>query len=86
MLSIGWVIFWKTVIVGVWAIALERWQTFKRRRVANGIELTLNPKTGRYQPNNWPETFEIWARRIFFSALAIWLVFCAFVTYIVVAA
>ncbi len=36
MLGIGWVMFVKALVLGVWIIALERWQAFKRKRVENG--------------------------------------------------
>lgn len=70
-MNLGLVMFGKAVIIGIAVIALERWQSFKKQRIEAGIELKLNPKTGRYEPSNWPETFEFWFKRIFWTAVAL---------------
>jgi len=62
MLSIGWVVFWKAVILGAWAGVLEVWGSKKARHRAKGIELRLNKKTGIYVPFDPYERVEHYAR------------------------
>lgn len=58
MLSIGWVMFWKAVVIAVWAATCEAWSAFKAKRAANGIPLRLNKQTGVYTPDDWPQAVE----------------------------
>lgn len=55
MLSIGWVMFWKAVVIAVWVAICEAWSAFKAKRASNGIPLRLDRKTGAYTPDDWPQ-------------------------------
>lgn len=49
-MSIGWVMFWKAVVLAIWAVAVERWQSAKEARREAGIELRFNKQTGLHEP------------------------------------
>ena len=53
MLSIGWVMFWKAVVVAVWILIVERWASFRKRRRDDGLPLKLNRRTGAYEVRDW---------------------------------
>lgn len=46
--SIGWVMFWKALVVTVWAVLVERWQAAKRKRQSSGIEMRYNKRSNTY--------------------------------------
>lgn len=52
-MSIGLVMFWKAVVVTLWAVAVERWDAFRQKRAGEGLPLKLNRKTGVYQVRDW---------------------------------
>lgn len=59
-MSIGLVMFLKSLLLmavaGVWDV----WLAFKARHVERGLPLRQNRKTGVYEAHNWPE---LWQRR-----------------------
>ncbi len=63
MLSIGWVMFWKAVVVAVWVAIVERWQSARRKSRAAGVKLRLDPKTGTYVEHCPYARTELWLRR-----------------------
>ena len=67
-MSIGWVMFWKAVVLAVWAVIAERWQAAKKKAATN---LLLDPATGRYVPDDRPVRIEKWLRRGFYLGLAL---------------
>lgn len=58
-MSIGLVMFWKAVVMAVWAAIVERWQAYRAHRKEQGIQLVLDPRTGVYRAKvDWPEVLE----------------------------
>lgn len=57
-MSIGWVIFWKAVVVAVWAAAFARYRAFKRKRKERGLPLRLDVRRGVYVVDDRLERFE----------------------------
>lgn len=58
MLSIGWVVFWKSVVVAVWIAIVAQWAAFRKRRAEKGLPLTLDKRTGVYVVKDWPDRVE----------------------------
>ena len=79
--SIGWVMFWKAVIVGLWGAFAGWWVTFRKRRQET-LELRYNPRNGRYEAFDWAEVAEravIYGRNMLYGfGIATW-IFCAYV-------
>ena len=48
MLSIGWVMFWKAIVLAVWTALAERWRHYKKQRRAGGIELRYDERRAVY--------------------------------------
>lgn len=70
MLSIGWVIFWKSIVVALWAALAEHWAEFRKRRAANGLQLKQN-RRGVYVVSDWAARVENALRRAW--NIALWL-------------
>lgn len=77
-MSIGWVMFWKAIVLGIWAGIVERWQSKKEAHRANGLELRYNPKTGSY------EAYCPYTRAEQLGRRALWIVGVPFAIYTVV--
>lgn len=65
-----WLIFWKGVVLAVWAATLERWITFKKRRKREGLPLQLNKRTGVHEVRDWTVTVDRAARWMSNGAMA----------------
>lgn len=63
MLSIGWVMFWKAVVLGLYAVARDTWAALKRKNIENGLRLKQN-RHGVYVPDDRLQNIERWTRRI----------------------
>lgn len=84
MLSIGWVIFWKALIVTAWATATARWLSYKKRRKEAGLPLRKD-RRGVYVVDDRLERYERIARRLFIGGLAIFILYGLVVVYLLVA-
>lgn len=75
--SIGWVIFWKCVVVGVWAGIAARWAAYRKRRHEEGLSLKQN-RDGVYVVSDWTrhvDTGAIWIRNAVYGfTFALWTV------------
>lgn len=63
--SIGWIIFWKCVVVGVWAGIVARWQSYRKERHQRGLELKPN-RQGVYVASDWTRYVDLsalWLKR-----------------------
>lgn len=47
-MSIGWIMFWKAVVVAVWIAVLERYRAYKARRRVSGIVMQYDARRGCY--------------------------------------
>lgn len=78
LVSIGWVMFWKAVVVGLWGALAGWWVTFRKRRQQT-IDLRYNSKRDRYEAFDWTEVAErcvIYARNMLIGlCVACWLFF-----------
>jgi hypothetical protein len=63
MLSLGWLVFFKALVVTLWAATVEVWQAFRKRRAEMGLPLRQD-RTGVYVPRDWAETVERTVRTI----------------------
>lgn len=80
MLGIGWLMFWKALIVSAGVAALDAWALFKRRRIEKGIPLKF--KDGVYRPSNWPERAERITRFAFWSIFVVLNLLAALVVFL----
>lgn len=84
MLSIGWVMFWKAVVVAVWIALVVRYRAMKAKRREKGVTLVLDPRRGTYY-----DPFERWEGRLklaIFALGGLFLIYAAFVVYVLVSA
>ena len=81
MLSIGWVMFGKAVVLAIWIAAVECWRSFKRRRIENGLPMRRN-RDGVYVPDDRIERLEKWARRVSFTLLGAFILYGALMVYL----
>lgn len=63
-MSIGWIIFWKSVVLAVFAALLERWTAFREKRAKQGLPLRYSRKKGRYVVFDWTAYAERFARAL----------------------
>ena len=82
-MSIGWVMFWKAVVLAVWAVIAERWQAAKKKAATN---LVLDYTTGRYVPDDRLVRIETWLRRLFYAGLVLMVVAVAALFWLFIAA
>lgn len=80
-MSIGWVLFFKSIVVAIWAAIVESWDAFRQRRAEKGIPLRLN-RRGVYEARDWAATVENVVRFIgrvgmFIAAIAMVFGLCA---------
>lgn len=52
MLSIGWLMFWKSIVIGIWIGIMAWWDTAKQRHAEKGVELRFDKKRGSYVARN----------------------------------
>lgn len=75
-MSIGLVMFWKAVVLAIWATIVERWQAYRQHRKAQGIVLVQDPRTGVYRAKvDWPEVLErslIIGRNALYTLCTVW--------------
>ena len=75
-MSIGWIMFWKAVVVAVWIVIVERWVAFRRRRQQEGLPMRYSKRSDSYVVHDWTDwvnTAFRWGKYAFFAfALAIW--------------
>lgn len=81
--SLGWVIFWKSIVVAVLAACGERWTHMKRMEAESGLPMRQG-KDGVYRACSRLLTIEKWARRIFWVAFPIFVAYSFFVAYVLV--
>lgn len=77
VLSIGWIIFWKAVILGIWASVAESWLSYRRKRRAEMvIPMAYSRLSKGHVENDWTAKLERFLIRcrtlIFFAFLAFW--------------
>ena len=69
-MSLGWIIFWKSVIVSVWALIVERWAAYKiKQNPERSVKL---------------ERIERISLRVFWIAFAVFNVYALFVVYVII--
>ena len=83
-MSIGWVMFWKAIVLAVIATAGGLWQGYKAKRRAEGIPLRYDTRRRVYIPDNKLERFELWARRVFYVAAGAFFLFSLLVAGLIV--
>lgn len=67
MLSAGWIVFWKAVVLGVFSVFADWWNAEKARRYLN-----LRPnKDGVYVPDDRMDRIERIARRTAWTSFAL---------------
>lgn len=54
--------FWKAVVVALWVAAVESWQAYRKRRMADGLPLKMNRK-GVYVVSDWTAKVD-WSFRL----------------------
>lgn len=62
MLSIGWVMFWKAVVVAVWLAITESWLAYRKRRKAQGLPMRYSRRIDAYVESDWTEWLDNIAR------------------------
>ena len=73
MLSLGWVVFWKAVVVALFGAATEAWFDFRKKRAQQGLPLRQD-ENGVYVPYDWAEKVELairFAGRCIMNATAV---------------
>jgi hypothetical protein len=84
VLSIGWVMFWKAVVLAVLAICGGLWQDYKARRKAAGISLRFDKRRKTYVADDRLERFEVWARRIFWTLATLFVAYAVLVAGLII--
>lgn len=78
-MSIGWIMFWKAVVVAVWIVIVERWVAFRRRRQQEGLPMRYSRRSDSYVVHDWTDwvnTAFRWGKYAFFAYAAyIWVTF-----------
>lgn len=69
-MSIGIVMFFKALILGIAAGVWEWWLTFKKRHNESGLPMRES-KDGVFRAYSWPEVWEGRARRTFWATFAV---------------
>ncbi len=72
-MSVGLVMFWKAVVLGIAGAIWELWVSFKRRHVERGLPMRQE-KDGVYRPYNWPEVWERRVRRSYWVGYAVFMI------------
>ncbi len=85
-MGIGFVMFGKAVVLGLWAVLVSLWKHWKARRNERGIPLRYDKRRSSYVADDWPERVEIVLYRakvvlLWFGAInaAVWLGLLAYV-------
>ena len=78
LVSIAWVLFWKGVVLALWAAIAESWLSYKRQR--NGLTLRYSKRAGSYVVHDWTQWVDTAAVRI---RTALFVTLFAFWTYLV---
>lgn len=82
MLSIGWILFAKALILGIWASVAEVWLAYRRRRRAEMVIPMAYSRLSRgHVENDWTaklERFLIRCRTLIFLAFLSFWAFLAF--------
>jgi hypothetical protein len=84
VLSIGWVMFWKAVVIAVWIALVARYRAMKTRRREKGVTLVFDTRRGVYL-----DPLERWEGRVKVAVYALGGLFClyaAFVLYVILTA
>jgi len=69
-MSLGWIIFWKSVIVSIWALIVERWAAYKKTKSPDQVE--------RY------EKIEKYAKRTMWTAALVFFIAGWGITYLMI--
>ncbi len=82
MLSIGWILFAKALILGIWASVAEVWLAYRRRRRAEMVIPMAYSRLSRgHVENDWTaklERFLIRCRTVIYAIIFAWWAFLAF--------
>lgn len=73
MAGIGVVLFGKSLIVTLWASAVESWHSFRKKRAENGLPLRQG-KDGVYRPHDWTQWVETAVRFIGRMLVVFWVI------------
>lgn len=77
MLSLGWVMFWKALVVAAGSSVYGLWEAYKARRKAAGLPLRFDARRGVYVVDDRLERYERRARIAFWIAFGAFNVFAA---------
>lgn len=69
-MSIGIVMFFKALILGIAGALWDWWLDYKKKHAANGLPM-LESKDGVFRAYSWPEVWERRARITFWAAFAL---------------
>ena len=73
-MNVGLVLFLKAVVVGIWIGIAARWQTYRKKRRDEGLELKPD-RRGVYVVSDWTahvDTAAVWLRNFAFVTLFLW--------------
>lgn len=60
-MDVGWILFWKCIVVAVWIAIVDRWQAYRKKRRDEGLPLRKNAN-GVYEVHDWTEHVDTTAR------------------------
>ncbi len=80
-MSIGWVVFWKCVVVAVWGGLADSYRHIRARHRESGLALKYDQKRRAYVLSDPFTTFERWAKIGLWIAAIIFVPYTMFVVY-----